>query len=380
MSSENKYPLIGISKFKINNSLIIGSGSYLLELIYGYLELMLRDVWKYENLDFFITESFCSYELCFVLFSDSYEEMTKFLINLRGINFANLEDANPELYGKIEFDTLLNSLDDSDEIIIKNAHVFAKTHTVFGYDIEWKNNNKKFLPLNINADKIQVFNHWDVKPGHLKNFKKLCDKYLDISDNYYIPIGKGVIVTKAKISNNKLPDIFESFQENKNYYSINEIDDHIDKVKTYVNIILNREDIFEKDLDEKHLHITKKLDGFAFKKKELKDIHDILVRNRISQVLQDRVLRMFRNFNDGILDSILFGFFIELKGFLLDVQRHILNIELLIEEESLNSWLTHDFLGEFVNIFEKAYNNRFHQSYKMVHHTDVNLDYSGAFK
>jgi hypothetical protein len=372
---KDKFPLIGITKLKINNGLLIGSGLYLKELLYYYFLAAKKN--NSSSFELIVFESFCSNEMGIIFFSDSYETIIKYILEFREIKLSELESYEKNTYKKVIESCLLNSFIGDKKNNISHSHVFSKTHTILGYDMEWLTSPNSFIPIKNESKNIRIVQNWDIKPGHLNDFLKIANDKDDIEiDTFEIPIGEGTLLTKFNTNNKELPDIFHSFKDLLKEDSIKNIEDHIDKVRT--SIYIKDEDILKQTekqtLISEHTHVTSILKKYIFEKDRIKTIQKKLTSINISYILQNRILRMFRNYNDGMLDSLLFGYFIELKGFMDFIESYILNDAEQIE--NLN--YIHNILGEFVNVFERAYNNRYQQSYKTINYADINLEYNGG--
>lgn len=212
--SENRFPLIGITKIKINSSFLIGSGKKILILISDYISSLVNE---YDNLEFFIFESFCNYELTLLSFSDSYRTITEFVNILRECDFHELSTSVNEQKQKKKLvdDILENSvlatwvddaINDNESInlkpldIINNSHIITSSFTTFGYDNFYLSNPDKYLQININDTSNFVIN-FDVKPGHLKSFLTMLHQRLKDNNCIFTPTGEGFVSAKFQIFN-----------------------------------------------------------------------------------------------------------------------------------------------------------------------------------
>lgn len=187
-----------------------------------------------------------------------------------------------------------------------------------------------------------------------------------------------------------MPDPYDLINGSEENFSEKEIDksvifdpnynifDNLDKFKTIVNQQTNTQQIKGGSKHAKrHIHLTKKLHQWTFDKSDFGLIHNLLEENMISNIHKDRIIKMFHNFNKGMVDPSLFSIFIELQGYL----QEIIGILEDFKRSKLTQEKKHEYLGEFVNIFEHAYKNRVPQSFLIGNRvTDSNLDYNGGIQ
>ena len=87
---------------------------------------------------------------------------------------------------------------------------------------------------------------------------------------------------------------------------------------------------------------------------------------------------MFANFNDGLLDRNLYGFFAELLPFMHDVFDYVEKAALKGYGDDVNAWCV--ALQRISQNFELAYRNRFHNSHRLGEITDFNVDFKGGIQ
>lgn len=299
---------------------------------------------------------------------------------------------------------------------IGQTHVFVKTVTSFGYDpavLKAISNGKidlskltNFYQPKLSKANIKLLSRWHVKPGHagyVFDFNRntsVNGKKVRINeiDEYFFVIGDSDYTFSNIYSDLERTWIFANQYQNSNgtiSYEDN-IAFHSRRVNTLPRIRYNnlveleeatkRYKIKEAVRSDKHFYFNRKLinKNISFSLEEQDNIRDWLYQCKVSKLLLEKVLHMFVNFNDGVQDPLLFIYFIELKRYLNEVKEYIekqanpsqYENDPTFKEEGLES--LHNSIDQFVSMFDKAYNNRFHQSYLTATVTDYNVEYNGG--
>ncbi|NVO09651.1 MAG: hypothetical protein HXX16_06805 [Bacteroidales bacterium] len=373
---ESLLPLIAISKFKVNDGLLIGNGLKLIIEINNFIQNLV--IKKKESLDCILLETFCNNEICVVFLSNSFKKITDIVLSIRESSLKQLDN-----HSDIAINSLLFNLSKgvNDEHKLKNiyySHLFTNTQTIFGYDLDFSD-GKNFIPIDDNFEKdVQMFNQWEIKPGHMKHLIKLIKKRNEFlfynssnttdkaSENALITNGRADLTTKYKYRSDKLPSIND----------LSEFDSHFNRFRTFINVKKNDGKLPGTRVSKEHLHITELLSIFRFDEALVK-LEKNLIDYGISNVIRNRILRIFRNYNDGIQDPLLFASFIELHGYLKNILETIKNE---VKKKDRNIVDFHGRLKILVDTFDKAYNNRYHQSYRMLNSTDFNLEFNGGIQ
>lgn len=116
----------------------------------------------------------------------------------------------------------------------------------------------------------------------------------------------------------------------------------------------------------------------AFSIPEITEIQDHLRAVWTPKILTGKLLNAFTNFNDGILDPALYGYFIELLPFMELIQNTVAYWHQRPGQTSLGTIC--QTLEKLTDNFERAYRNRFYNSYRMGDVTDFNLDFKGGIQ
>lgn len=431
---EPKYPLMALCKLKLNNNILIGSGALLKNAVIVAVHKFINQRGEKNKIKGFLIDSFSCHEFSLLLFSeDSYVHMADLIGDLREWDMADLYSLLDE--NEQEEDTLTKQLkktiteSSAFSVLAKKAqedksesgtiyaheasHVFVNTQTSFGYhtnyvgDIEGlknvfsENDRAKFDHKEKHYNSKMFFRtNWEIKPGHIAYVKKLIKNKIegDTSGQYasipfgdiIIEAGKGVIIfpsTTYGVEHLHAPMTM-----------INEVDGlkkHIRRIRTDIDFIYsgaNEKNGEDNNELSKHLGahlITGDLlnkEPFSFTINDIEklrlNIHQLL----IFRVLRERLLHMFVNYNNGIDDPILYGNFLELRPYLKNVIATLrtfkseLTVFSSLEAKEEANTKVHNQIEILADIFEKAFANRFRQSYRMLELTDYTLEYNGGIQ
>ena len=401
------YPFIAISRVKVNNSLLIGSGAILVALIEKALKEMLKKEQLDTELDFIISESFSWHELTLVFFFTSFHKISEVLIKIRELRLEDLlayDNEEQDFYNHISENCLLQDFIDYDEeehpeCEACEAHVFLTTLTSFGFDFELLDHyelgqdppqfDKRFKKPEIDEATFHLLIKWNVKPGHLINVLHNFEKDNEASSVSFMVGGEDYIFpVEPQYAN--LKSVFNFFKgailDPSSYTEpYDQIKYHARKINTTPQIrysfetlsaLINRE---ERELKgarntRRHYFFHKNLKIYAFSLSELKEIRRLLYSCHVSKILREKILNMYVNYNDGIQDPILFVYFIELRPYLVRIQEEIQ----WFSNNFTKGDKLHETLDRLVIGFEQAFKNRFHQSYRMDGVTDFNMEYNGG--
>jgi len=420
-SANKKFPFIAITRIKINSSMTVGVGRKV-NILIAYLvkELFYKKNLKEKKCDFFLIESFCSYEFTLISLSNSLKTLTELVLSLREFSLNSLlnlsclnsnNNANIlEVIDEIKQKSLLsfwikypkiyqsNMRISKDQIIseIKNlsildSHLITKTQTTFGYHIDYYENRNEFISI-LDINEVEFTVNFNIKPGHINSFRTQMEKYKEFNERFNeIAIISGDSIYNSKFkSDEDLPiPKFDYFYPEINSYTnfifepnFNVLS-NLNKIRTSFKIKMTTDGIqgislhdFEK-ISNNHLRVTEKLKDLLFRKDHLENIHTWLKKIGVSKVLQTRIQKMYGNFNDNIQDPVLHIYFIDLLLYLKWIY-YILHDYANSEfgKYSLND--IHTTLNELINNFEHAFKNKHHQTYLEQNATDSNLEYAGG--
>ncbi|MBX7226436.1 MAG: hypothetical protein K1X55_10425 [Chitinophagales bacterium] len=372
--ADRKY-FLGITSFKLNNGLLIGNGVDFLDEVAFKIEEEIVNFNKIENnsdkIDFQLIQSFSWHELTLVLFCDNPESVYEIVRNIRRIELKDLENWNQML----DLSYLKNVFNATQNKNFSRINVFSDSQTQIGLhadlvetedDDEFYNRFKRNNKIKLNTE-IE----WQVKPGHLKFLKDLFSKNnvgFDL-DAIYIISGKldYYIQESDRLEKNNNLALFRLI-----YRKGNDIFKHVRKICTRIYFKV------ETSTDMKNvISLEKKLDEFSFVS-SLNEIEKYLKELKISRVLKTKLVKMFASYNNGIVDPILFHFFIDFQGFLKTVRDEIINNknQQISQIKDLEKQFT-----EFINIYNDAYYIRMLNSYQYEDlNVDLNLDFNTSLQ
>ncbi len=466
-----RFPFIGITRIKLNNGLLVGSGAQFV----GFIEMALLKILRKEQergknrdrpiaFDFIITESFSWHELSLTLFCNDYKFMSDIIVGLRELSLLDVaaqlcplfkreleeelklkgnEPLNTQKIldaahqkaktGSIEKEILYQldliwsrSLTQywikqdqpklAEDMDVGQTHVFVKTFTSFGYDPLLLGDLKAesprfkfpgFFEPYLTKEETRLLGRWHVKPGHAKYVLQFHQHITDKIDGlveseakktlkpYFFVAGDSDFIFADSIDDLKQTWLAAHFYKDSTKQSSpsQNIAQHSRRINTLpkigydqseLNEVFNRYKVENSSRPSQHYYSSKRLESIAFSLSELDEIREWLYQCKVSKILLEKVLHMFVNYNDGVQDPLLFIYFIELRGFMEEVR------DFIHEQAEPNKFVSkpdseeqdlkdlHDALDELVMMFDKAFTNRFHQSYITAAITDYNMEYNGG--
>ena len=286
------------------------------------------------------------------------------------------------------------------------THVFINSYTILGMDINFaEDNNKRKSRLNtLSKSNLEFFSKWHTKPGHLAASVELHYKSQGISDSkkelkdINMILGSGDFAFPE--TGSSLKDVVSAnillSEDSKKLLHL-EHKSHITKISS-IPYIKYKYGALQRELDKEglwlplkkcmeHAFINQELVKYAFTLTEIKLIREKLFDIKSSKILREKVLNMYANFNDGIQDPVLYSYFIELRPYLKEIQTLIIYKYSDISNLSTENTYSNKYLNEIqqeldllVDHFDKAFKNRFHQSYRMNEITDFNMEHNGGIQ
>lgn len=382
LRTHDRFPFIGIINYKINNSLLIGNGTELLELLKRKL-YRLKETVNYD-IKLICIDSFSNNELVVVCFARKLSSISFFTNETRILKLKDLVGEDEEAYGFIGsiarhsllFQSLYYSTQEKNineaAILeqVKDAHILATSFSYLGYEMQPDKCLKQ------DEEQLAFQFQWDLKPGHYIDFKETI-KNKNIFNGQYTEerimpgtdmmqlIVKGITFSQLEILNKRL----DEEQSLKAYIR-----------KQRINVIFNQHGLQHEVCNaEKHPALMKRLRNCGFSHVDLNQLRKDLDACHVSKVLKERTLKMYGTFNNGITDLLFFNYFIELKGYLENIRKRIgyyrQNIGNGISLEDFHTWI-----NRMIRNFEQAYFNRFHHNSRILNISDFNLEYNGGIQ
>lgn len=377
LRTENAYPFIGIVSYKLNNGLLIGNGTGLLEILKRKLFGLKKSVGY--SIELICIDCFSNDELTVVYFSTELSSISYFTNETRILKLRDLAEESDndicELVDNIAgssllYESLKKKLSVKERLdIVKDAHIFSTSFSHLGYAMTLDD----CLPV---SDEKLIFQyHWDLKPGHYNDFKKeVVGEKLIFDTSAEERIMPGIDMMQLIVKD----ETFSDFRnKTKKLVSNKKIAQYIRKQR--INVIFSKPGVAECINKPNHPELMKRLSECRFSHQELIELRKDLDACRVSKVLKERTLKMYGTFNDCITDLLFFNYFIELKGYLEGIRIRIHKyLDTVSENTSLEDF--HVWLNRMIRNFEQAYYNRFHHSSRMRNISDFNLEYNGGIQ
>ena len=378
-----KLPFIGITSFKINSAFLLGGGGDLVHLILAKLKDLLSEPDGIEgNFNFLILHSFSWHEITIVFFSNNYSKISSKILAVRNLVFEDLHGVDEEICKKVFDSSLIAEFlqkygEKESPEKYKRLHLFVHTNTIFGYALDFITNAKEYDPIIPSFDGQRLFSKFSVKPGHLAYFYETLNKKIGKIDGF--EIYKSTLTSGRSDYGMEIKgDLILRFRQLKNLLKDNQLFKHLTNINTVLEFDPGlQEDYCSKISSEDYYFFSENLSKFSFSLKTISEIGDYLRRLRVSKIVTEKILNMFIVFNDGIHDPILFGYYLELKPFLLEV------IQILKKFTNKLNKPVGDVISQLNDIsqlFEYGYKNRFSQSHLMSEITDYNIEFNGGIQ
>jgi len=375
--SETRPPLFAMSLLKLNNALLLGAGTEFLRLVVRFIHAIAKQQRaKNPQLKVILLESYASHEITVLTFTDNYSAVSRLITTVREARVRDLlrteEGApDPDYLNSILRNCLLSHLPikGTNRHDILSAPIFTDTESYFGFDFDLLDPAKQSLMENIDPDDaLDLYCQWYVRPGHLQTtFDEIKQQSQgDVSGC----VGRGDLYehTKGLRTRTAIEQVVSSVNEKS-------IPKHARRRQTTPAVSPfqlrpspdGQEDYDDPDLSEMRFSVG-----------EIKEIQNHLRAAWTPKILTGKVLNAFTNFNDGILDPGLYGYFIELLPLMELIQQMVARWHEASDQTDLG--LICKTLEKLTDNFERAYRNRFYNSYRMGDITDFNLDFKGGIQ
>lgn len=372
--AEYSKPLFAVSLLKLNNSLLIGCGSALLrQAVLRIKELSSH----YSGLDVIILESYSWHEITLLVFGSSYRDITRFTTDVKE---SQLSQLGGEALALCNAQSLLAARERhrSGWRGCGEAHVFADSDTVLGFDFRIfdKDKDKREKPLARvdKTDEIEILSRWFIKPGHLGKARAVLVE----NHETRLAFGRGDLLANPMTMDEQgqrkpLTNTADCLRVFVDASCDSRLAGHVLQRHTTM-LAAARPDLEE--VPEDHICFTDSLKQLHFTIQQLAAIEDGLRKRGTPKILALKVLNMYANFNDGLLDRNLYGFFAELLPFMLDLDAAVRSEHVLAPDTTQWSWM----LQRRLENFELAYRNRFYNSHRLGEVADFNVDFKGGIQ
>jgi len=374
---DSRPPLFAMSLLKLNNALLLGTGTEFLRLVVRFIHATAKEQKaKNPNLKVILLESYASHEITVLTFTDNYSAVSRLITTVRESRVGDLLRSEsgapePDYLRSILQNCLLSDLPitGTKRHDIFSAPLFTDTESYFGFDFDLLDPAKQSLLEKINPDDfLDLHCQWYVRPGHLQTtFAEIKQKSRgDVSGC----VGRGDLYehTEGLPTRSAIEQVVSSVNENSS-------PKHARRRQTTPAVSPfqqrtpsgEQEDYDEPDLSEMRFSVG-----------EIKEIQNHLRAVWTPKILTGKILNAFTNFNDGILDPGLYGYFIELLPLMELIQQMVARWHEASGQTDLS--MICKTLEKLTDNFERGYRNRFYNSYRMGDITDFNLDFKGGIQ
>jgi hypothetical protein len=406
-------PLIAVCQLKLNNECLIGTGTDFLRCVIKALRRRYEEEakkqdgkWKKDNLQIIILRSVTWSELTLILFSTSYNLIAQFLLEIRSLRIKNLKEILVRRDIK-DWDCLIRLLSKrirhaagEEEPVLKkfsNAPLFVNSTTILGFRFElfeWDESAQNIEPID-EHDKVYPFCRFLAEPAHLGTAIKniIGEKPLnECLDSILLCAGRGDFVYplwgKHSQINSGYSEIPIPTKELVKMVANTFRKEGSETYLTGVNIIISKEPgaVFQNTKDSDKLFQETK-EKVAFFKDHLIDlvvpvdeirtqIYGPMRRSALPKVVTLRIINCIGLYNEGVQDEFLFSSFLELRSY---VEKLLAIVRSTAEGTESCSDIS-ELLNRNIDIFEKAWRNRFHATWRLGEITDFNLEFKGGIQ
>jgi len=345
LREKEKYPFICITKLKVSNILLELYGIDATRKIKSIIDFLSKEEHTKHTFNSIIVDCFDNDELTLITFSNSLCVLSSFNDKIRQITNQDL---------KLEIEEK------------KNMHAFTSCHTNLGYDVDFtfkdaKNSNPDFISIEEEyAKDIKIQLIWEVKPGHKKTFDDFINKCLDGIEkpNTSIVGGNTLPMTISIEEIGKLEEMCINEKE--------PVKEHVRKLKIFLVTPEMYSEVYKKDEMDNHLFTPHKRTQIV----DLSQLETKLTQCKISKIVRDRILNVFKLYEDSVEEPLHAAYFPEMKGGLIEVETMLDSF--LKGNEPISD--IDDCLSKHIACMEEGFYNRFFQ--KEIRSN--NLEYCGG--
>jgi len=378
LKETDRYPFIGILKMKIDHRLLNGKGLKLTALIKKAVSDICPTAKNGVRFDYIIVDCFDNNELSIIAFSNNMFSLYQFLCNVKKLKNDDIIKLAPEKEKPLFLYTYEGSA--------KDKHVFTSCHISLGYDIDYSfdNTTQNDIFQAISNKKSAILSLLNInficetKPGHDIDFVKLIKE--KFSDEGLIKKQMGVtkkvksrLQIKPRITGGMKTLIilpFDAIHDIENLCIDETFKMHLRKVEmslsysgdyTFGNQEINKE--------SHELSYNPRLFDTQF----IIDIKRILDECGVSKVLRERLLSVYRLYNESVGNLLHTAYFEELYDSLFNMKSILQDF---CANENMRIKDIDKILSDSIVTFEEAFYNRFHENGL----ANINLEYNGSIQ
>lgn len=369
--ADSAYEYVGMVCFKINNSLLIGTGLQLLAAIKRRIRELFDCISKPEDGEsprLIIVHTLSNFELTALVFSRRVREIVDFVENARKLRVGSLRESEEEP-GFLEESLLARMLSHEDKGDLRDAHLFSSTVTRVGYD----------PMVHRGGEKLHFQIDFELRTGHCVELKQKLKEEISRKEigRCCFSVVPGAHTLRVLLEGVAL-DTIEELEKWIKETGLQER--HVRNMR--IKLVIPDEWLAGDDWEwsEMHPKVYDQLRSLRVHTDELEKLNTDLDTLGVSKVLRERMLKMMSLFNSCISDVTYFPSFMEMRGYLRDICTRIGKEASLPLSRRVNSNLLHDWIYNRMAYYERAYFNRSHHSAKFLNSTDSNLEYNGGMQ
>lgn len=353
-----KYPFIGIIRLKIDYRLLEGQG---IDTIHAVRRFFKEKYVPFETveLDYLLLDCFDNDELVVIAFSNKVCALYEFLGRIRKLN---CKDVGID-YGKII----------KNEKKIAEKHIFASCHQSFGYhigyDVEDTSRNQEFLEVEYVRDgdtgenvpdcdsNLKINCICETKPGHMSYFCKYLNETFDLTCFQRTVTGGTVVCVEFPLAAiHKIETLCQ--KESEGFLM------HLRRIKiTLKDPRLPGYDTLPEGKEEKFEAAS------IIPEKYILRIEKLVKLIGISKIVREKMLSLFRLYNDCCNNHLQYLYFEELNPALESIEPILDNLKDQADIREIE-----EILNEEIAALEEAFYNRMHNSKS----PNTTLEYSGG--
>jgi hypothetical protein len=334
---------------------------------------------------YFLLNTYSWAELTIILGADNYKDLTQIFEEIRSIKLREVDN-----YEKI-VDNSFYLAKGNEKSRINETFCFIDTHSCFGIDKLYleKLRKKSIEDIKIAISSIKLYTQieFQLKPGHYRAFvdklkrlnftcKETGKKEIIFENVFRFKTGKTDIilieVNPEDFINNVI--LYRELHKKKS-----RLLQHIRKTKT----ITQFDSTFSKKISGTPKVLDLKLTDYAFN--NIKQIDELSRSLSLSRQTRMKIMKVFHNYNNAIVDPVLFIYYIDFKrfleGFLNELQRYNQENKYYLDNKTSKNASVAEIekiISIYLNAFEEAYLDRALNNFHYEEINDFNVDFNSS--
>jgi hypothetical protein len=392
--AQHPMPLMGVCQFKLNNELLIGTGTDFLRCVVKTVQHRFTSrasrapsFWAGRELQMLMFESTAWSELTLVLFSNAYNSIVRFVLDLRSVRISDLEASCRACGASGDWDKLFS-------LLSRRAgnhgdiSVLVNSITTLGFRFELFENSPTYEGVSPIAenDSIHVFCRFSTWPERLGDgISAVVGAPLDVcAEKILICTGRGDFVFPADGTKHEMiktreyirrvvearlgPEVRRSVTATNSILSVAP-ESVLSNIESLSSLVPSSS-VEKPPLEQRLIPLEVGVDRVAA------EIYSPMKRLSLPKVVTLRAINAVALYNEGIQDYFLFPNFLELRPF---VEVMLAAIGKLHERADSHTGAS-VYLNTLIDTFETGWRNRFHAAWRLGEITDFNLEFKGGIQ